>query len=215
MRALFDNRADAGRQLAAALAGRRLEGAVVVGLARGGAPVAAEVARRLALPLDVLAVRKIGHPWQPEYALGAVAPGADGVVVRSHGGLADTELAAIAGRAKAEANRLDRELHARVPRLDVAGKGVVLVDDGLATGATMVAAVRWARASGAGWVVVAVPVAAAQTASRLRDEADEVVCPHELSRFGSVGAWYEDFDQVADDEVVALLEELQAPLTAA
>ena len=215
MRALFANRADAGRQLAAALEGRRLEGAVVVGLARGGAPVAAEVARRLASPLDVLAVRKIGHPWQPEYALGAVAPGPDGVFVRSHGGLADTELAAIAARAKAEANRLDATLHARAPRIDLGGKAVVLVDDGLATGATMVAAVRWARGAGAARVVVAVPVAAAQTASLLRREADAVVCPYELRGFGSVGAWYDDFDQVADEDVLALLEELQAPLTAA
>jgi putative phosphoribosyl transferase len=214
VRALFEDRADAGRRLAAALEGGRLEGAVVVGLARGGVPVAAEVARRLDLPLDVLAVRKVGHPCQPEYALGAVAPGPGAAFVRSHGDLADAELAALARRAKEEANRLDVALHARVPRLDLAGRVVVLVDDGLATGATMVAAARWARAAGAARVVVAAPVGAAQTASLLRKEADDVVCPHALSCFGSVGAWYENFDQVADDEVVALLEKLHAPLTA-
>lgn len=207
MRALFDDRIDAGRRLAVALEGRRLEGAAVVGLARGGVPVAAEVARRLTLPLDVLAVRKVGHPWQPEYALGAVAPGRDGVYVRSHGGLADEELAVIVERAKAEADRLDAVLHERVPPLDVADETVVLVDDGLATGATMVAAARWARGARAERVVVAVPVAAAQSLELLRREADEVVCPFEIRDFGAVGLWYAVFDQVTDGAVIALLEE--------
>ncbi|MCZ7587308.1 MAG: phosphoribosyltransferase family protein [Gaiella sp.] len=215
MLGLFDDRVDAGRHLGTALEGSRLEGAAVVGLARGGVPVGAEVARRLSLPLDVLAVRKVGHPWQPEYALGAVAPGPNGVYVRSHGGLADAELALIVERAKAEANRLDAMLHERVPPLDVAARTVVLVDDGLATGATMVAAVRWARGARAARVVVAVPVAAAQSLELLRRESDEVVCPHELRDFGAVGLWYANFDQVADAEVVALLEELRSPAAAA
>jgi len=215
MRALFDDRVDAGRRLAFALEGRRLEGAAVVGLARGGVPVAAEVARRLTLPLDVLAVRKVGHPWQPEYALGAVAPGGNGVYVRSHGDLADEELLVIVERAEAEANRLDAVLYEHVPPLDVSGKVVVLVDDGLATGATMVAAVRWARGARAKRVVAAVPVAAAQSLELLRREADEVVCPFEIRDFGAVGLWYAVFDQLADGEVIALLEELRAPLTAA
>ena len=214
MRALFHDRVDAGRQLAAALEGRRLEGAVVVGLARGGVPVGAEVARRLSLPLDALAVRKVGHPWQPEYALGAVAPGPDGVFVRSHGGLADEELIRVVGRAKVEANRLDAALHEHLPPLDLGGRTAVLVDDGLATGATMVAAVRWARSQGAVHVVVAVPVAASQSLVFLRSEAAEVVCPHALHDFGAVGLWYEGFDQVSDDLVVALLEELRQPAVA-
>jgi predicted phosphoribosyltransferase len=212
MGALFHDRVDAGRRLAAALEGGRLEGAVVVGLARGGVPVGAEVARRLSLPLDALAVRKVSHPWQPEYATGAVAPGPDGVFVRSHDGLSDEALARLVGRAKAEANRLDAALHEHVPPLDLAGRTAVLVDDGLATGATMVAAVRWARGRGASRVLVAVPVAAAQSLVLIRREADEVVCPHERHDFGAVGFWYDVFDQVADEQVVALLEEHRRPV---
>lgn len=215
MGALFHDRVDAGRRLAAALEGRRLEGAVVVGLARGGVPVAAEVARRLSLPLDALAVRKVGHPWQPEYALGAVAPGPDGVFVRSSGGLADEELVRVIARAKAEANQLDAELHATHPPLDVGGRTAVLVDDGLATGATMVAAARWTRAQGAALVVVAVPIAAAQSLVVLRREADEVVCPHERYDLGAVALWYDVFDQVPDERVVRLLDELRMPVVAA
>lgn len=214
MGALLRDRVDAGGRLADALEDRRLEGAVVVGLARGGVPVGAEVARRLSLPLDALAVRKVGHPWQPEYAIGAVAPGPDGVFVRSPSGLGDDELGRIVGRAKIEANRLDAALHERVPPLDLAGKTALLVDDGLATGATMVAAVRWARGQGASHVLVAVPVAAAQSLVVLRREADEVVCPHERYDFGAVGFWYDVFDQVSDEQVAALLEERRAPVAA-
>jgi len=208
MSALFRDRLDAGRRLAAALAAARLGDAVVVGLARGGVTVAAEVARSLGLPLDALAVRKIGYPGQPEYGIGAVTPGAGGVYLRSDEGLGDGELRRVIDRARAEADALDRALHERHPRLSVRGRTAVLVDDGLATGATMVAAVRWARAEGAARVVVAVPVGAAQSARALREEADEVVCPHEQRHFGAVGFWYETFTQVENDEVVALLDEL-------
>lgn len=203
--ALFTDRRDAGRVLAAALVDERRPGAVVVGLARGGVVVAAEVARVLGLPLDVVAVRKVGHPWQPEYALGAVAPD-DGVYVRGPDGLSDEELAAAVEAAKARAVELDRTLHAgRAPVL-LEGRPCLLVDDGLATGATMIAAVRWARGRKASRVVAAVPVGASQSAAVLRREADAVVCPHELSDLGAVGVWYGAFDQVEDTEVVALLE---------
>jgi len=210
MRALFHDRVDAGRQLASALTATQLGDAraVVVGLARGGVTVAAEVARRLGLPLDALAVRKVGYPGQPEYGIGAVTPGTGGVYLRTDEGLGEDELGAVVERARAEADALDRELHAHHERLDLGGRTAVLVDDGLATGATMIAAIRWARAQGAARVVVAVPVAAVQGTEALRAEADAVVCPHEMRRFGAVGLWYEVFTQVENDEVVRLLDEI-------
>ncbi len=214
MSALFHDRPDAGRRLTAALERTDLADAVVVGLARGGVMVAAEVARRLSLPLDAVAVRKIGYPLKPEYAIGAVTPGAGGVYLRSDEGLGDSELRHLIEQAHAQADALDRTLHERHRPLDLLGKTAVLVDDGLATGATMVAAVRWARSQGARRVVVAVPVGAAQSANALRREADEVVCPYEKVRLGAVGVWYDVFTQVGNDEVVALLDELRVSLPA-
>ena len=180
--------------------------AVVIGLARGGVPVAAGVAEILDLPLDAVAVRKIGHPWQPEYALGAVAPGRDGIFVRSHDGLDERLLGAAIARAKASAEELDGVLHERRPALDLRGKTALLVDDGLATGATMVAAVRWARSRGAARVVVAVPVGAREAVHFLRREADRVICLSEPEVFGAVGFWYEVFAQVGEAQVLAMLE---------
>jgi predicted phosphoribosyltransferase len=207
----FRDRADAGRQLASVLDGDELGDAVVVGLARGGVQVAAEVARCLSLPLDALAVRKVGHPWQPEYGIGAVTPGSDGVYVRSHDGLTDAELDRVVARAKGDAEALDRVLHEHHPPVSLEGKTAVLVDDGLATGATMVAAVRWARARGAARVVVAIPVGATPSVAMLRAEADTVICPHPRDDFHAVGLWYDDFRQVDDAEVVRLLDTLGAP----
>jgi len=214
MGALFRDRLDAGRHLAAALVRAELGDAVVVGLARGGVVVAAEVARRLSLPLDALAVRKIGYPFQPEYGIGAVTPGTGGVYVRSAEGLDDLALRRVADQAQEKADALDRILHERHRPLELRRKTAVLVDDGLATGATMVAAVRWARSRGAGRVVVAVPVGASQSVEALRGEADDIVCPHEERRFGAVGFWYDVFTQVENEEVVALLDELAAPTSA-
>lgn len=205
MAALFRDRADAGRELARVLEHVDLGDPVVVGLARGGVAVAAELAGALSLPLDALAVRKIGYPKQPEYGIGAVAPGSGGIYLRTDEGLGENQLRQVVERAAEEAESLDRVLHAAHPSLPLDGRTAVLVDDGLATGATMVAAVRWARAHGAGRVVVAVPVGAFQTAEMLRDEADAVVCPHEQQRFGAVGFWYAAFDQLTDDDVIALL----------
>jgi putative phosphoribosyl transferase len=215
MGVLFHDRVDAGRRLAASLEGAELGNAVIVGLARGGVPVAAEVARRLSLPLDALAVRKIGHPWQPEYALGAVAPGGNGVFIRSRDGLDEPDLRRVIEQARTKADRLDRALHERQPPIELDGKTALLVDDGLATGATMVAAVRWARGRGAARVVVAVPVGAAQSIRLLREEANEVVCPYELEAFGAVGLWYDVFPQIDDTQVTAILEELRSPAPAA
>jgi putative phosphoribosyl transferase len=207
MGALFADRVAAGRRLGEALAERELGDAVVVGLARGGVPVAAEVARRLSLPLDALAVRKVGHPWQPEYGIGAVTPGADGIYIRAHDGLDEETLRRIVHEARAKAEALDARLHERHDRLGLEGRTAVLVDDGLATGATMVAAVRWARQQGAVRVVVAVPVGAASSVRFLEAEADEVVCPHAIDGFGAVGFWYDVFSQVDDAEVIRLLDE--------
>ena len=166
MVALFFDRRDAGRQLAVALGRLEHGDAVVVGLARGGVTLAAEVAQHLSLPLDALAVRKIGYPWQPEYGIGAVTPGDDGIYLRSAEGLDEVDLRRVVQKAKSEAEALDRLLDERNAPLAVLGKTVLLVDDGLATGATMTAAVRWAREQGAARVVVAVPVGAARTAQR-------------------------------------------------
>jgi putative phosphoribosyl transferase len=202
----FPDRFEAGRELARALTGHEQGATVVVGLARGGVQVASEVARGLGAPLDAVAVRKVGHPLQPEYALGAVAPG--GITyVRAHDGLTDAELAAAAMAAHQAADELDRRLHRDQPPVPLVGKTAVLVDDGLATGATMIAAARWARAAGARRVVAAVPVGASQTIALLRGEVDGVVCSRESTALGAVGFWYVRFDQVGDDEVVRLLAE--------
>jgi predicted phosphoribosyltransferase/predicted alpha/beta-hydrolase family hydrolase len=207
---VFQDRAEAGRRLAPLLEGERAPGAVVVGLARGGVVVAGEVGRELGLPVDALAVRKVGHPWQPEYAIGAVTP-RGGCYVRARDGLTDEQvLDAVAG-AERRAEALDRVLHDARPPLPVSGRPVILVDDGLATGATMTAAVRWARAHGASRVVVAVPVGAPETIARLEREADVVVAFEAPAELGAVGAWYRDFRPVDDRAVVTLLEQGASP----
>ena len=201
---LFRDRREAGEALADALAGRHDADAVVVGLARGGVAVAAEVAARLELPLGVVAVRKIGHPFQPEYGIGAVTPGG-GVYIRGPNGLTEHELQAAVEAAEARAVALDRRLHEAAPPIELAGKTCILVDDGLATGATMVAAIRWARSRAAVRVVAAVPVAARRSLPLVEAEADDVVCLHAPESFLAVGAWYTSFEQVEDDDVTALL----------
>jgi predicted phosphoribosyltransferase len=206
----FRDRRDAGERLARALSAERSADGLVVGLARGGVEVAAAVAERLDLPLDALAVRKVGHPGQPEYALGAVTPGG-GRYVRAHDDLTDEEVEAAVAAAVAQAEELDRRLREDRPAVDPSGRTVILVDDGLATGATMIAAVRWARAAGAGRVVVAVPVGSTQTVAALIREADDVVCLERPAYFAAVGFWYEDFGQVSDERVRELLDEADEP----
>jgi putative phosphoribosyl transferase len=203
---LFFDRTDAGRQLGDALQDERGRDTVVVGLARGGVQVAAEVARALEAPLDVVAVRKVRHPWQPEYALGAVTPGG-GAYVRGSNGLTEEQLAQVVAAVKEQALELDRRLHARRPSMSLERKTAILVDDGLATGATMTAAARWAKAARAGRVVAAVPVAAAASARLLRQEVDDVVALDTPRRLFAVAAWYVRFPQIEDDDVLQLLDD--------
>jgi putative phosphoribosyl transferase len=202
---VFVDRSDAGRQLAERVAQEGIRSGVVIGLARGGVEVAAEVARALGLPLDALAVRKVGHPDQPEYAIGAVTP-RGGTHLRPDVGRLAGGGEAIVAQARADADALDARLHRDRAAVPVAGRRCILVDDGLATGATMVAAVDWARRQGARTIIVAVPVAAAQTVGVFRDAVDGVVCIEASYELMAVGAWYDRFDPVSDDRASALLD---------
>ena len=211
----FTNRADAGRQLAARLdvyAGR--SDVVVLGLPRGGVPVAAEVAARLAAPLDVFLVRKLGVPGHPELAMGAIAEG--GVMVISTGIVADlgiprTAIDQVAVRERLELERRDTQYRGGRERPVLAGRTVILIDDGLATGATMEAAVMALREQQPARIVVAAPVGASDACERLGRVADEVVCAWTPESFMAVGQWYQNFEQTSDEEVRALLA---APLEA-
>jgi len=215
----FIDRGDAGRRLAAALSrehpGHRAgENTVVLALPRGGVPVAALVAAALGAPLGLLIVRKIGAPSQPELAMGAVASG--GVVIRNEDiiraiGLSDAAFARATALAEAELATKERIYGPRAGAADVAGKTVILVDDGAATGATMRAAVAAARARHAGRVVVALPTASEEAAAELAREADDLVCLDTPEPYFAVGYWYRDFDQVGDDEVRRLLEDASRP----
>ena len=209
---LFSDRVDAGRRLAAALRPYAGPDVVVIGLPRGGVPVAFEVARRLGAPLDVVVVRKLGMPLQPEFAIGAV--GEDGVRIIDSGlvraaGVSEQELTSIEQRARAEVDRRVRGLRGNRSRVSLTGRTVILVDDGLATGATARAACQVVRAQGAAKVVVAVPVAPAAAARSMRPDADEVVCLVTPTDFLAVGEFYLDFAQVDDHEVTDLLQRAQ------
>ncbi|QOV33799.1 phosphoribosyltransferase [Streptomyces ferrugineus] len=210
----YDDRRAAGRLLAEGLDGLRGQDVVVLGLPRGGMPVAAEVARHLGAPLDVLVVRKLGVPWQPEWAFGAI--GEHGVRVLNRdvvgdAGLDAAEQEAVEAAERAELDRRVRDYRQGRPALPVAGRTAVVVDDGLATGATAEAACRVVRGQGAARVVLAVPVGPVHGVERLRRVADNVVCPRPQQVLGSVGAWYRDFTQIEDAEVTALLADAARP----
>lgn len=204
----FVDRQDAGRRLAELLRFRSGPDVVVVGLTRGGVTVAAEVAGVLGAPLDVVVVRKLGVPFQPELAMGAVAEGGVRVVderMRKRLRMPASELAEIERREQAQVERRAQVLRGGRPPTPLGGRTAIVVDDGLATGWTARAGCRVARARGAARVVLAVPVAPAGSAQHLRPEADEVVCVASPAEFGAVGEFYADFRQVGDDEVLALL----------
>lgn len=213
MATIFRNRADAGTALAARLEHLRGADVVVLGLPRGGVPVAFEIAQALDAPLDVIVVRKVGAPGQPELAMGAI--GEDDVRV------VNDEVVRLVGASPADFSRVEQrereELRRRsvrfrrvAPRIDLVGRTAVIVDDGIATGSTARAACHVARAHGAARVVLAVPVAAPDSVVALSADADEIVSVEQPASLRSVGQWYEDFTQVDDQTVVDLLERAAA-----
>ena len=209
----FDDRRDAGRRLAQLLLRSRPAGDIVVlGLPRGGVPVAWEIARALDVILDVFLVRKLGTPGHPELAMGAIASGSTRVINEDvvHAlGITRDQIEAVARREQSELERRDAVYRQGRVLTPLADRTVILVDDGLATGSTMKAAVQAVRQHAPSSVIVAVPVGAAETCRALRDIADEVICAQTPSSFSAVGQWYRDFSQTRDDEVIALLSASQ------
>ncbi|MGI6245338.1 MAG: phosphoribosyltransferase [Pseudochelatococcus sp.] len=206
----FRNRTDAGRQLAAALLPYRDRKPVVLALPRGGVPVAAEIAAALDAPLDLVIVRKIGLPHDPEFAMGAVVDGPEPLTVRNLGviagsGVGEQAFAQVRDRELAEIERRRARYLGRRAHPDIAGRTAIVVDDGVATGATTRAALLAVRARGPERIVLAVPVAPPDALETLRGEADDIVCLETHADFGAIGYYYRDFDQVPDDEVVRLL----------
>lgn len=208
----FRDRTEAGRRLGAELASRKLgKDVLVLALARGGVPVGVEVAAALDAPLDVMVVRKLGVPWQPELAMGAVARGTrvlDRALVAALD-ISNQDVEEVAARETQELERREKEYRRGRPEPSLTGRTVILVDDGLATGSTMLAAVRHARRAGAHHLIVAAPVASAEACERLQAEADECVSLAVEEPFHAVGEWYADFRQVSDAEVHDILERTQ------
>jgi putative phosphoribosyl transferase len=205
---VFRDRFDAGRRLGKRLLRLQSCDVVVLGLPRGGVPVAFEVATALGAPLDVVVVRKLGVSFQPELAMGAI--GEDGALVPNPEVLAligvdQSQLAAIAQRERAELERRESRYRNGRPRISLAGRTAVVVDDGIATGSTARVACQVARAGGAARVVLAVPVAPPPTVAELAGDVDELVCLKTPDRFFAVGEYYWDFSPTGDQEVIALL----------
>ena len=215
MNGLFTDRADAARQLARRLSATPRDGRIVVlALPRGGVPIGAEVARVLGAPLDLLLVRKIGAPWQPEFAVAAVVDGTppQTVVDEQTCALTGVDAEYIRRQTERELREIERRrhvyLHGRTP-VDVAGATVIVVDDGIATGTTVRAALKALRLRHPRRLVLAVPVAPADTLAALRSEVDEIVCLEQPFPFHAIGNHYADFHQVGDDEVIEALDAAQ------
>lgn len=211
---MFKDRQDAGRQLAAALNLPKDRECIVVALPRGGVPVAAEICRRHQLPLELALVRKIGAPGQPELALGAVVNG------EAHRIVVNDDVATLFGLHRRDVERLGQALLDEISRrrklflgdakpIEVAGKTVIVVDDGVATGASARAAMASLRERGADRIVLALPVAPRESLKTLADQADETICLETPSPFLSVGHYYLDFSQIGEDEVVAIVGDLR------
>jgi putative phosphoribosyl transferase len=204
----FADRRDAGRRLAERLLPLADRSPLVVGLPRGGVPVAAEVAAALGAPLDILAVRKLGAPHNPEYGIGAVAEDGTRVIdaeAIAMLGINGETIDAIAARESAELRRRVALYRRNRPPFAIRGRTVIVVDDGVATGVTDTAALRAVRRGRPRRLVLAVPVCSPDAAARLRHEADEVICLHAPRMLRGISRWYADFSQVSDDEVLAAL----------
>ncbi|MGF1667391.1 MAG: phosphoribosyltransferase [Acidimicrobiia bacterium] len=206
---MFHDRVDAGRRLAERIRSTDLDDPVVLGLPRGGVVVAAEVAEALRSPLDVLIVRKLGLPFQPELAMGAI--GEDWVEILDWAtieaaGVTDLEVAGVIRKERAEMERRSLRYRGNRPPVALEGRTALIVDDGIATGSTARAACRIARARGAARVVVAVPVATPHTVARMEHECDDLVCLRTPIDFAAVGQFYNHFDPVSDEEVEAVLD---------
>lgn len=214
--ALFQNRSDAGQKLAQKLKGyANREDVLILALPRGGVPVAFEVAKELNAPMDIYLVRKLGLPGHEELAMGAIASG--GIKVLNEDvvdalDIPDKVIQAVTRREQAELERRERAYRGSRERLDIQGKTVILIDDGLATGSSMRAAVAGLRAQDPANIIVAVPIAPPDTCEMLEQEVDEIVCAATPEPFFGVGLWYENFDQTTDEEVSDLLK--RAPLPA-
>ena len=207
----FRNCSDAGRQLAKALAGYKDQQPVILALPRGGVPVAAQVAAALNAPLDLILVRKIGVPFQPELAMGAVVDGGAPIVVRNEdvirlAGIDESEFKAVCDDELAEIERRRQRYLGNRKHVDVSGRTAIVIDDGVATGATTRAALRATRARKPKRLVLAVPVAPTDSLSELRHDADDVVCLEDHEFFGAIGVYYTDFSQVPDEEVIEILK---------
>lgn len=207
---VFQNREDAGQKLAKELARFSPEKPVILAMPRGGVVVAYEVAKALKAPLDVIITRKIGAPNQPEYAIGAIAPENTQIFnaqAISDLGISETELAALVAREQKEMQRRDKVYRGTKPPLNLKGKVVIIVDDGVATGQTAIVAIRAARKMKPKKIIFASGVCAADAAESLKKEADEVICLSLPEMFYAVGLWYKNFQQTTDEEVLKLLRD--------
>jgi predicted phosphoribosyltransferase len=206
----FKDRSEAGRKLAVALARYRDQQPVVLALPRGGVPVATEVATALDAPLDLILVRKIGVSFQPELAMGAVVDGGEPLIVRNEdvirlAGIEESEFKAVCDNELAEIERRRQRYLGSRERVSIAGRTAIVIDDGIATGATTRAALRSTRMRNPKKLVLAVPVAPTDSLASMREEADEVVCLEDHEFFGAIGFYYRNFRQISDEEVIEML----------